>query len=131
MQTIPFTLFVLHKMQYYQIPLTQLSSCKSHLGLISHHTSEILNYYSPRVLDSRVAAVVLGARTPITISRAELPYFEVHELRRIKITPPSSPGVGIAGHHCPTTKDHYQWNTSYNTVSIAAVPPTVSCLQVI
>ena len=29
------------------------------------------------------------------------------------------------------TKDHYQWNTSYNTVYVAAVRPTGSCSQAI
>jgi len=67
--------------------------------------------------------------------RAKLPYPDTHELRRKKITPPSSPGVGTAGHHWqavslrPNPKDHYQWNTSYNTVRVAAVRPTASSSQ--
>jgi len=51
------------------------------------------------------------------------------------MTPRSSPGVGTTGHQGapgllrPNTKDHYQRNTSYNTVYVAAVRPTGSCSQ--
>ena len=38
---------------------------------------------------------------PVRIYRAKLPYLDACELRRRKITPPSSPGVGTARHHWP------------------------------
>jgi len=53
------------------------------------------------------------------------------------ITPPSSPGVGTVRHDWPAgllrpnTKDHYQGNTSYNTVYVAAVCPAGSYSQAI
>jgi len=71
------------------------------------------------------------------IYRAKLPYLDANELRRKKISPPSSPGVGTARHHWPpgelrpNTKDHDQWNTSYNTVDVAAVRSTGFCSEVI
>ena len=36
---------------------------------------------------------------PVRIYRARLPYLDAYQLRRKKITPPSSPGVGTARHH--------------------------------
>jgi len=89
--------------------------------------------YAGRTL--RRAELLLRARTPLRIYRASLPYLDAHQLRRKMITPPSSPGVGMARHHWPpgelrpNTKDHYQWNTSYNTVYVAAIRPTGSCSQ--
>ena len=38
---------------------------------------------------------------PVRIYRAQLPYLDAHELRKKKITPSSSPGVGTACHHWP------------------------------
>ena len=45
------------------------------------------------------------------------------------------PGVGTAHHQQtaaqlrPNTKDHYHWNSSYNTVYVTAVRPTGCCSQ--
>jgi len=38
---------------------------------------------------------------PVRIYRVKLPYLDADQLRRKKITPPSSPGVGTAHHHWP------------------------------
>jgi len=89
--------------------------------------------YAGRTL--RRVELLLRARTPLRIDRASLPYLDAYQLRRKMITPPSSPGVGMARHHWPpgelrpNTKDHYQLNTSYNTVYVGAVRPTGSCSQ--
>ena len=59
-----------------------------------------------------------------------LPY-----LHSVKLTPLSGPGVGTARHQQtaaqlrPNTKDHYHWDSSYNTVYVAAIRPTGCCSQ--
>jgi len=44
---------------------------------------------------------MLGARAPGKDLQGRVTYLDMHELRRKKITPPSSPGLGMARHHWP------------------------------
>ena len=78
---------------------------------------------------------MLGTQTPLEHFEERVTLPCMNELRRIKPTPPSSPGIGMAGHHMtagslrPLTKNHPYLNLSYNSIYNAAVRPTGSCSQ--